>query len=66
LSKADLGGAKGSMIIMHPLPRVDEIDSDVDDTAHALYFEQAANGVVTRMALLCRMLDADIPDEVTA
>lgn len=66
LSKSDLGGAKGSMIIMHPLPRVDEIDSDVDGTAHALYFEQAANGVVARMALLCRMLGADIPDEVTA
>ncbi len=66
LSKSDLGGAKGSMIIMHPLPRVDEIDSDVDGTEHALYFEQAANGVVARMALLCRMLGADIPDEVTA
>lgn len=66
LSKSDLGGAKGSMIIMHPLPRVDEIDSDIDGTEHALYFEQAANGVVARMALLCRMLDADIPDEVTA
>ena len=65
LSKSDLGGAKGSMIIMHPLPRVDEINSDVDGTPHALYFEQAANGVVARMALLCRLLDAEIPEEVT-
>lgn len=38
--------------IMHPLPRVDEISIDVDDTPNALYFKQAHNGVPTRQALL--------------
>jgi len=38
--------------VMHPLPRVTEIDSDVDKTSHALYFKQAFNGVPVRMALL--------------
>ncbi len=41
---------------MHPLPRVDEIAPDVDETDHALYFEQARNGVPVRMALLDLML----------
>lgn len=39
------------MIILHPLPRVDEINIDLDDTKHALYFKQAANGVPTREAM---------------
>jgi aspartate carbamoyltransferase catalytic subunit len=42
--------------VMHPLPRVDEIAPDVDETDHALYFEQARNGVPVRMALLDLML----------
>jgi aspartate carbamoyltransferase catalytic subunit len=41
---------------MHPLPRVDEIAPDIDDTDHARYFEQAHNGVPVRMALLDSML----------
>ena len=44
--------AKKGLIIMHPLPRVTEIDPEVDKTAHALYFKQAFNGVPVRMALL--------------
>jgi aspartate carbamoyltransferase catalytic subunit len=60
LSRADLNDAKESMIIMHPLPRVDEINPDVDGTPHAHYFEQAFNGVVTRMALLCRVLGVEV------
>ena len=60
----DLAGAKGGMIVMHPLPRVDEIDPSVDSTKHAKYFEQAFNGVPTRMALLCRSLGVEIPKEV--
>lgn len=47
-----VGKAKDSMIILHPLPRVDEINIDLDDTKHALYFKQAANGVPIRMALI--------------
>lgn len=42
--------------IMHPLPRVDEIDPAVDRTDHALYFDQAHNGVPVRMALLDLLL----------
>jgi len=40
------------LTIMHPLPRVDEIATDVDDLPGAAYFRQARNGVYTRMALI--------------
>ena len=61
LTAADLAGAKSEMIIMHPLPRVNEIHPDVDSTRHARYFEQAFNGVVARMALMCRLLGVAVP-----
>ena len=61
LSAADLVGAKGEMIVMHPLPRVNEISPDVDKSRHARYFEQAFNGVVARMALMCKLLDVEVP-----
>ena len=64
MTASDLSAAKGSMIVMHPLPRVDEIDPSVDATKHAAYFEQAFNGVPTRMALLCRSLDVKVPKKV--
>jgi aspartate carbamoyltransferase catalytic subunit len=51
--------AKDSLTVMHPLPRVDEIAHDVDDTDHAAYFEQAHNGVPVRMALLDALLGGD-------
>jgi aspartate carbamoyltransferase catalytic subunit len=54
-----LEGAKKGMIIMHPLPRVDEIAPEVDGTKHARYFQQAFNGVPVRMALLSLVLGAD-------
>ena len=54
-----LGHAKDSLTVMHPLPRVDEIAHDVDDTDHAAYFEQAHNGVPVRMALLDALLGGD-------
>ncbi len=50
--------AKKDMIVLHPLPRLDEISSDVDSTTHARYFQQVWNGVVTRMALLTLILGA--------
>ena len=62
----DLKVAKKTMIVMHPLPRVDEIDASVDATRHAYYFEQAFNGVPTRMALLCRSLGVKVPKKVGA
>jgi aspartate carbamoyltransferase catalytic subunit len=43
-------------IILHPLPRVDEIDSEVDATPQAKYFDQVYSGVVTRMAILRMIL----------
>jgi carbamoyl-phosphate synthase/aspartate carbamoyltransferase len=48
--------AKEHMIVMHPLPRVDEIDKDVDDDARAAYFRQMRNGLLVRMALLALVL----------
>jgi len=48
-------GKKG-IVIMHPLPRVDEITTDVDDLPGAAYFRQAHNGVYLRMALLAMVL----------
>src|SRR3990167_2944871 len=47
---------KKDLKIMHPLPRVDEIDKSVDNTSHAAYFEQAANGIPVRKALLALVL----------
>tara|TARA_B100000586_G_scaffold263097_1_gene232100 strand:+ start:1422 stop:2330 length:909 start_codon:yes stop_codon:yes gene_type:complete len=48
--------AKSKMRILHPLPRVDEISPDVDETKHAAYFRQAFNGVPVRMALLEQLI----------
>jgi aspartate carbamoyltransferase catalytic subunit len=47
-----LTGARKHLIILHPLPRVDEIDPAVDDLPYARYFEQSRNGVPVRMAML--------------
>lgn len=44
--------SKDGLIVMHPLPRVTEIDPEIDRTPHAVYFKQAFNGVPVRMALL--------------
>jgi len=60
IGNAVLREAKSDMIVMHPLPRVDEILPEVDSTPHAKYFEQAFNGVPVRMALLCAILGGDI------
>jgi aspartate carbamoyltransferase len=49
--------SKADVCIMHPLPRVDEIATNVDDLPNAAYFRQARNGVYVRMALLALILD---------
>lgn len=55
--KADmLGKCRENMKILHPLPRVNEIEYDVDDSPHAYYFEQAQNGLYARQALICDVL----------
>ena len=51
-----LGKCKDEMIILHPLPRVDEISTDLDDTKHALYFKQARNGIPVRQAMMMTVL----------
>ncbi len=50
--------AKKDMIILHPLPRVDEIDAEVDAMPQARYFQQVWNGIVVRMAILALVLGA--------
>jgi aspartate carbamoyltransferase catalytic subunit len=52
----DFEGAKEDMIILHPLPRVGELSSEVDRTRHAKYFDQVYNGMIVRMALLSLVL----------
>ena len=64
IEASSLKSAKKGMIIMHPLPRVDEIAASVDSTEFAKYFQQAFNGVPTRMALLCRSLGVEVPKKV--
>jgi len=59
VDKELLGKAKKSLIVMHPLPRVDEISADVDSSTHARYFEQSYYGVPVRMALLTGVLGVD-------
>ena len=51
-----LKNAKKDLIVMHPLPRVNEIAQEVDNTKHSVYFKQAYNGVPVRMALLASVL----------
>jgi aspartate carbamoyltransferase catalytic subunit len=51
-----LRDVKKNLMIMHPLPRVDEIAAEVDETPYARYFQQALNGVSVRMALLSLIL----------
>ena len=48
---------KKNMILMHPLPRVDEIEVEVDSDSRAKYFEQVGNGVAVRMAIIAKLLD---------
>lgn len=52
-----IGKCKEDMIILHPLPRVDEISTDLDNTKHALYFKQAKNGIPVRQAMLMTVLN---------
>lgn len=57
LSAENLQPARENLKVLHPLPRVDEIDTDVDATPHAYYFQQAENGVYARQALLALVLN---------
>ena len=51
-----LDGSKDNLRVLHPLPRITEIDQDVDDSPKAYYFQQAQNGLYARQAIICRAL----------
>ncbi len=57
LDKAKLDSAKSDMYVLHPLPRVNEISTDVDDDPRAKYFEQVHNGVFVRQAIILTLLN---------
>lgn len=57
LNKSKLENAKKDLSILHPLPRVNEISTDVDDDSRAKYFEQALCGKYIRMALILKLLN---------
>ena len=60
LTPDKLEPAKKDMIVMHPLPRVNEISVAVDDDPRAMYFTQAKNGMFIRMALILKMLEVTV------
>ncbi len=57
LTKDKLSSAKEDMLVLHPLPRVNEISVEVDDDPRAVYFKQARYGVYIRMALILTLLN---------
>ena len=60
LTKAKMELAKEDMLVLHPLPRVNEISVEVDDDPRAAYFKQAQYGVYVRMALILTLLDIKV------
>lgn len=60
LNKAKMDLAKDDMIVMHPLPRVNEISVEVDDDPRAAYFKQVQYGVYVRMALILTLLEVEV------
>ena len=56
LDKHKMQLAKEDMLVLHPLPRVNEISTEVDDDPRAVYFKQANFGVYVRMALIMTLL----------
>ena len=60
LNKAKMALAKEDMLVLHPLPRVNEISVEVDDDPRAVYFKQVQFGVYVRMALILTLLETDI------
>ena len=61
LNKEKLQLASADMPVLHPLPRVDEISTDVDTDKRAAYFEQVQNGKYIRMALIMSLLELTDP-----
>ena len=61
LDKEKMKLAKEDMYVLHPLPRVNEISTEVDDDPRAAYFRQAQYGVYVRMALIMTLLEVEKP-----
>lgn len=61
LDKAKMELAKDDMIVLHPLPRVNEISVEVDDDPRACYFKQVKYGMYMRMALILKLLEVKLP-----
>lgn len=60
LRKSMLDGSRDNLRVLHPLPRVNEIQQDVDDSPKAYYFEQAKNGMFMREAIICDILGVQV------
>ncbi|MBO4347459.1 MAG: aspartate carbamoyltransferase [Lachnospiraceae bacterium] len=60
LNKEKMSLAKEDMLVLHPLPRVNEISVEVDDDPRAVYFKQVQYGVYVRMALILTLLEIDV------
>lgn len=62
LKRHMLAKAKDNLKILHPLPRVNEIEYSIDETPYAYYFQQAGNGLFARQALICDALGITLED----
>ena len=60
LDKKKMKMAKEDMLVLHPLPRVNEISVEVDKDPRAVYFKQAQYGVYVRMALILTLLEVEV------
>ncbi len=60
LNNSMLSESKDNLRVLHPLPRVTEINHDVDSNPKAYYFQQAENGVFTRQAIICDLMNIEI------
>jgi len=61
LRNSMLDNSRPNLRVLHPLPRINEINQDVDDNPKAYYFQQAKNGLFMRQALICRALGIEVP-----
>ena len=60
LDKAKMELAGPDMLVLHPLPRVNEISTEVDSDPRAVYFKQVQYGVYVRMALILTLLELEV------
>ena len=60
LDKKKMSMAKDDMLVLHPLPRVNEISVEVDKDQRAVYFKQVQYGVYVRMALILKLLEVEV------